>query len=267
MTAPRTALALTLLCATLVGCTAEKPAKPIGLDESVVLLAAAERAVLPTGPPTTVRFGFDTPDPASRVLPETAGAPTPPPLDLRPRVAKGGAVEFVPSPRGRAAYFPPRCPESAACPRAILEANDPLLLNPDGSPMRFGALLKMTAVDAGPGANVLQKGFSTGGGTQYKVQVDGAAGHPSCVISAGGRIHKLESTRAVTDGRWHGVACTVTDGHLLINVDGTVTRTTLPPGLRVHNDQPLRIGGKSVNPGNDQFAGEIEDVFVSIYPL
>jgi hypothetical protein len=38
----------------------------------------------------------------------------------------------------------------------------------------------------------------------------------------------------------------------------------LPAGLSIANDHPLTIGGKGRTPNNDQFAGEIDTVFVTI---
>lgn len=255
-----------LLGTLLVGCSAVEKERPWDPAEAVVAMTPEERDVLPWVRSTTVRFSFD--QPSARLYAEAAGPDIAPVagLGLQPRGEAGGMVRFVASPRGQAARFPARCRrETPSCPRAILEATDPQMLNPEGRPVRYGAVLRMTPADAGAGANVLQKGFSTGGGSQFKVQVDGVAGRPSCVLAFAGDIYKVESPVAVTDGRWHGVACTAIDGHLLINVDGVVRETSVPPGLRLHAEEPLRIGGKSVNVHNDQFAGEIDDVFVSIY--
>ncbi|GGK35090.1 hypothetical protein GCM10010124_29710 [Pilimelia terevasa] len=253
-----------LLCAALAACHADPPA-PVPLEERVAALTDAERALLPAGQPTTARFGLD--DPVS-LTPESAGAAADAVrrLVLRPKAEAGGEVRFVESPRGRAARFPARCPgDGPACPRAILEADDASQLNPDARPVRYGARLRMAPTDVADGANVLQKGFSTGPGAQYKVQVDGAQGRPSCVVAVDGKIHKLESPVAVVDANWHTVACTAADGHLLINVDGLVTEKTVPRDLLLRSDQPLRVGGKHAAAGNDQFAGEIDEVFVSIY--
>jgi hypothetical protein len=34
--------------------------------------------------------------------------------------------------------------------------------------------------------------------------------------------------------------------------------------LSIANAEPLRVGGKGPNKGNDQYAGEIDNVFLSI---
>jgi hypothetical protein len=50
-----------------------------------------------------------------------------------------------------------------------------------------------------------------------------------------------------------------------INVDGRAISRRVPAGLSISNGQPLRIGGKSVGPYNDQYAGQIDNVFVTVY--
>ncbi|OLB80196.1 MAG: hypothetical protein AUI14_07345 [Actinobacteria bacterium 13_2_20CM_2_71_6] len=51
---------------------------------------------------------------------------------------------------------------------------------------------------------------------------------------------------------------------LTISVDGVVpAQRVIPVDLAMRDDVPLRIGGKSVGPENDQFRGELDDVFLS----
>jgi len=38
----------------------------------------------------------------------------------------------------------------------------------------------------------------------------------------------------------------------------------VPPSLSIANAEPLRIGGKGANRGNDQFAGRIDNVYLAI---
>jgi hypothetical protein len=38
----------------------------------------------------------------------------------------------------------------------------------------------------------------------------------------------------------------------------------VPPELSIANPEPLRVGGKGPAKGNDQYAGEIDNVFVTI---
>ncbi|HYN97206.1 MAG TPA: LamG-like jellyroll fold domain-containing protein [Pilimelia sp.] len=222
-----------------------------GAREAEVLLASAS--------PRAVRYSFDA-GPGRSVL-DLGGQHA-----LRTVTALGGTVSFVRRGDGYAARFPARChaPDSQ-CARAILETTGADAFNSGTRPMRYGAAVLMTAADTAAGANVLQKGFSVGGGTQYKLQVDGRAGKPSCVLARGATIYRLVGPVGIADGRWHRVACTRAGGWLSINVDGVAVSRQVPAGLSIDNDQPLRIGGKNAAPGNDQYAGQIDDVFVSIY--
>lgn len=214
-------------------------------------------------PRTTVRYTFDSghDGTVAGVMVDTAGR-----YALRPVVAGGGAVSFARNASGYAVRFPSRCGRPPArCPRAILESarSDPF--NAGTRPIRFGAAVLMTPADTGPGANVLQKGFSTGGGTQFKLQVDGAAGRPSCVLANGRSIYRLIAPVRVADGRWHSVACTRAGARMAIDVDGVSVSRGVPVGLSIRNSAPLRVGGKGVGPANDQFAGRIDELFIALY--
>jgi hypothetical protein len=185
---------------------------------------------------------------------------------LRPVGAAGGVIGFARHGAGYAVRFPDRCRRAPAeCPRAILESSRADVFNAGSRPLRYGASLLMTPADTAAGANVLQKGFSVGGGTQYKLQVDGRAGRPSCVLSTGGTIYRVSGPGGVADGRWHSVVCTRVGARLSIAVDGRAVSRRVPAGLSISNNQPLRIGGKNVGPANDQFAGRLDNVFVTLY--
>ncbi|MDQ7910280.1 LamG-like jellyroll fold domain-containing protein [Phytohabitans sp. ZYX-F-186] len=175
-----------------------------------------------------------------------------------------GDLEYVRRGEGWAARFPPRCTEGD-CPRVILEGTPAPELNPGTRGVRFGASVLMTAADTGDGANVVQKGFSTGGVTQLKLQVDGRAGQPSCVVASKTTIYRAVARVNVADGRWHALACFRSGRWLAIEVDGTQrAAVTMPPSVSIVNSEPLRIGGKSVSVDNDQYAGQLDDVFLTI---
>jgi hypothetical protein len=229
----------------------------------------------PTGP-LSVRFAFDAGPEAAIV--DTTGA-----YALHEVAAAGGVTSLVPRDGGWALAFPPRCTEQArtpsppstptgpavpfggGCPRAILESDRRPELNPGARTVTFGAALLMSPVDTAPGANVVQKGFSTGATTQYKLQVDGAAGQPSCVVASATHIYRVTAPVGVADGRWHAVECRRVGGELSITVDGqSLGKVAVPPDLSIVNGEPIRIGGKGVGADNDQFAGLIDDVYVSI---
>ncbi|GAB7041409.1 hypothetical protein JCM9533A_52590 [Catenuloplanes niger JCM 9533] len=209
--------------------------------------------------PVTVRYTFD--GGAGRQFLDVTGR-----YGMRARTAAGGALRLTRHGGGWAATFPARCtalPQN--CPRAILEGGDPVTLNPGTRRLRYGASVLMRPTDTADGANVVQKGFSVGGGTQYKLQVDGLDGRPSCVVASPARIYRVVAPVRVADGRWHAVGCVRNGGALSINVDGVARGTTkLPARLSIANTEPLRIGGKSVTANNDQYAGQVDDVYVTI---
>jgi hypothetical protein len=123
----------------------------------------------------------------------------------------------------------------------------------------------MTSSDLSDGANVLQKGYSVGRVSQFKLQVDHRQGHPSCVIASRSDIYRAESTVDVADGTWHNLACSRTPNALIIIVDGVERASVrVPPSLSIANAEPLRVGGKGARRGNDQYAGQIDNVFLTI---
>lgn len=188
---------------------------------------------------------------------------------LRPLGQNGGALTLVPEGLGLAVDFPPRCTliRDRDCPRAILEGLRDDALNPGSRPVQYGASVLMTRADLADGANVMQKGYSVGGVSQFKLQVDHVLGHPSCVITGQrAHIYRAEPQMDVADGMWHDLSCTRTQNRLILAVDG-VDRASVavPPTLSIANAEPLRVGGKGPNKGNDQFAGEIDNVFLTIY--
>jgi hypothetical protein len=96
--------------------------------------------------------------------------------------------------------------------------------------------------------------------------VDHREGHPSCVITGNrSRIYRAEPHLDVADGTWHDLTCIRGATRLTTMVDGLERAwVTLPAGLSIANAEPLRVGGKGPGNGNDQFAGEIDNVFLTI---
>ena len=212
--------------------------------------------------PITVRYTFD--GGAHNPITDVAGG-----HELRPLSENGGALRLVPQGLGLAVAYPTRCrlAREIDCPRAILEGYRDDSLNPGTRPIQYGASVLMTHGDLADGANVLQKGFSVGGVSQFKLQVDHVLGHPSCVITGQrAHIYRAEPQMDVADGVWHDLSCTRTQNRLILAVDG-VDRASVavPPTLSIANAEPLRVGGKGPNTGNDQFAGEIDNVFLTIH--
>ena len=234
--------------AELVAPAVSVPAAPGSAAPGLALPPADENG----GPsaPVVVRYGF-----------EGEGH-----LPLRVQAAAGGAVRTESHGGGLAVRFPPRCPQygDPTCPRVILETS--FAANPGTAPLRFGAAVRLAANETSDGENVLQKGFSHGH-SQFKLQIDGAGGQPSCVLvgTTSARIHAVTAGISVATGQWHTVECARAGASLTVIVDGAVAgRVDVPVELSIVNADPLRVGGKGISANNDQFHGALDDVFVSI---
>jgi hypothetical protein len=181
---------------------------------------------------------------------------------LRTVTRNGGTPEMVTHGSGQALRFPAKC-TGPACPRLVLQAEATPDLNPGTRPIRYGAGVRLSPAETSSGENILQKGYSTGGG-QYKLQVDGISGKPSCgfgddtVVLARSRV-------SVADGNWHSLECRRTGPTLSILVDDVLqTSVPVPATLGVDTTSPLTVGGKGAGASNDQFHGTLDDVWVRI---
>jgi hypothetical protein len=176
----------------------------------------------------------------------------------------GGAVTGVPHDAGQALEFPAICTGSA-CPKVVLQTASSADLNPGAAPFRYGATVLLRPDQTSAGENVVQKGYSATGG-QYKLQIDGMPGRPSCALVGTGRsrIHLAQSAVTVADGTWHTLECRRDAATLTILVDGVVRGSTpVPAHVSVSNEAPLSIGGKGAYRDNDQFQGTLDDVWYS----
>jgi hypothetical protein len=224
----------------------------------------AAAIVMPAGPPgTIVRYDFE--QSSEGIFHDAAGQ-----LPLHLDSVNGGAIGAVTHGAGHAVQYPAPCRHYGApqCPRAVLTSADADVLNPGAKPIRYGATVLIAADATSEGQNVLQKGYSTTGVSQFKLQIDGEAGQPSCVFVGLGasRIYVALSTVSVADGNWHRVACIRSGDAVAVQVDSVVTGyVSIPASLSVSNDAPLRLGGNGSGPNNDQYNGALDDVYVEIY--
>ncbi|WP_433300317.1 LamG-like jellyroll fold domain-containing protein [Actinoplanes sp. CA-030573] len=211
----------------------------------------------PAGLDFTVRYTFD----GDRPLADVTGHGH----DLSPVSRHGGSFATVAHDSGGALTFPAPC-HTEPCPRIALRAVPADDLNPGARPIRYGASVRLDPDETTKGENVLQKGYSARG-SQYKLQIDGTAGRPSCVLVGDDRpkIHVALSSVSVADGRWHTLECRRAGADLAILVDGARRGgATIPARLSVRNQIPLSVGGKGSFADNDQFQGTLDDVWVSI---
>lgn len=210
--------------------------------------------------PVTVRYGFD--QGVGDSVHSLEGR-----LSLRARVAAGGSLATTPHGTGLAVRFPKLCATYGAqsCQRAILQSGPAGFLNPGSAPFRYGASVLMAPSETSKGANVVQKGFSVRD-AQFKLQVDGYEGRPSCVLVGAGSpiIYIALSSTTVANSQWHEIECTRGNATLTISIDGkSYGQVGIPSSLSIANQDPLCIGGKGTSANNDQFAGAIDDVFVT----
>lgn len=204
------------------------------------------------------RYGFDG-NRAAAVSDESGHGHT-----LRLITGNGGHVSMVRHGDGHALRFPAKCAKKK-CPHAALQSPSAARLNPGTRPISYGAKVLLSRSQTSRGQNVVQKGYSATS-SQYKLQVDGAAGRASCVlVGARPGIKLVTSSVSVADGTWHAVECRRTADTLTVLVDGAVRGTLgIDPKLAVANDRPLSIGGKGAYYDNDQFQGTLDDVWVRI---
>ena len=184
---------------------------------------------------------------------------------LRVVSGHGGAVRQVTRGTGTALLFPPRCLQKV-CPHVALQTPSAADLNPGSRNISYGADVYLSPTQTSKGQNVVQKGYSTRG-SQWKLQIDGAGGRPSCVL-VGDRmphIRMVTSPVTVADARWHEVRCARIGGTLSVWVDDVLRgRIRVPARLSVTNNRPLSIGGKGAYVDNDQFNGALDNVWVQI---
>src|SRR4051794_20479678 len=165
----------------------------------VLLSVTGPSAHAAVTPKYLVHYTFDEPAP----LADVSGHGH----DLTPVSRHGGTYFTVRHGNGSALVFPPPC-HLDPCPKIALRTWPAQDLNPGTRPIRFGATVRLDSDETTKGENVLQKGYSASG-SQWKLQIDGAQGRPSCVFVDDRRraIHLALSSLGVADGRWHTLEC------------------------------------------------------------
>ncbi len=169
---------------------------------------------------------------------------------------------------GAAVSFPAACPNSdPTCPRVMITSPDASDLNPGGANFRFGLRVRLTLDDLtfDHGSNLMQKGGSDT--AQWKLQLDDpASGRPSCVLRPDGNLSarvRVTASVGVADGSWHEVACQREGDVLRILVDDRPAGSkALPATFSVTpRCQPLVIGGNGTALRNDQYHGDLDEVY------
>jgi concanavalin A-like lectin/glucanase superfamily protein len=177
----------------------------------------------------------------------------------------GGWVRPVVHGPGTALAFPSRC-TVGVCPHVALQSPSSADLNPGTRDIAYGADVLLPPGQTSKGQNVVQKGYSTTS-SQWKLQIDGIDGRPSCVLVDDRKptIRIVTSAVSVADGRWHAVQCRRSGRALVVYVDNVARGgVTVPAKLSVTNSRPLSIGAKGAYDDNDQFNGALDNVWVQI---
>jgi hypothetical protein len=173
-------------------------------------------------------------------------------------VVDGGKIAAKPGVVRRGAQFPDRG-------RAIIQIADRKALDPLRRSFIFGASVRVGPDRAVNGSNVVQKGYYNQAGGQWKLQL-APGGVPVCVIRGdAGRI-KAVARRAVANGKWHRVSCARTPTGVAVWIDGKRAGSVAGVTGRIGNDGPVKIGAKKVNPGNKQFRGRVDNVYLRLLP-
>jgi hypothetical protein len=230
---------------------ASRPA-PVPIRPVLPALATGTAAMI-------ARYNFDRPPPATTADDSGHGH------TLHTVAASGGFVRRVVHGRGAAIAFPPEC-VAWICPHVALRSPSSADLNPGTRDIAFGADVLLPPGQTSTGENIVQKGYSLTS-SQWKLQVDGAAGRPSCVLvdDRWPTIRIAYSSISIADGRWHALQCRRAGTTLAIFVDGVARgRIGVPSKLSVTNRRPLSIGGKGAFADNDQFDGALDNVWVQI---
>jgi hypothetical protein len=228
------------------------------LAAGALLAVAHPQPALAATPVMVARYDFD--GRSSAMVDDTGRGHT-----MRLIVSRGGSVRPVVHGSGQGLQFPLRC-TGRKCPTAVLQSPHSADLNPGTRPLAFGATVRLARSQTSGGQNVVQKGYSATS-SQFKLQIDGREGHPSCVVVDVRKrgIKQVRSTITVADGKWHTVQCRRIGAAFRILVDGVVRGLTrIPAGLSVANRHPLSIGGKGAYRDNDQFRGAVDDVYLRI---
>ncbi|MGX6606659.1 LamG-like jellyroll fold domain-containing protein [Micromonosporaceae bacterium Da 78-11] len=212
-----------------------------------------------TAPPVIIaRYGFN--GRSSSIIDESGNGHT-----LSLISGHGGGVRPVVHGQGTALAFPDKCVEPV-CPHAALQSPSSADLNPGTRDIAFGADVLLMPGQTSKGQNIVQKGYSKTS-SQWKLQIDGIGGRPSCVLVDDKRptIRIVTSPVTVADGRWHAVQCRRAANTLIVYVDGIPRAGVRVPGhLSVSNSRPLSIGAKGAYDDNDQFNGALDNVWVQI---
>ncbi len=140
----------------------------------------------------------------------------------RDRERRRGRVGRRAHPVGAARWrSPPSATRPTGCPRAMVEVQPSPSLDPGEAPFDLRRQRVAGARPDDEGSNIVQKGRFGSTGGQWKLQVDGEDGEPSCVVRSGRDVVSpcAPASRSPT-ASWHRVVCRRDAEGVSIDVDG-----------------------------------------------
>ena len=137
-------------------------------------------------------------------------------------------------------------------------------LNPGTSDITFGAWVNFTTLPPEETWDVVRKGISGDGGGYYKLELftgNGGARARCYFRDESGTSKSVVKGSGLSDGDWHQLGCTKTDGKVTATVDGASSSNDVRLG-RIANSSDITIGGKPT--GGDAFLGRIDQVRIDV---
>jgi len=137
-------------------------------------------------------------------------------------------------------------------------------LNPGTGDITFGAWVNFTTLPPEETWDVVRKGISGDDGGYYKLELftgNGGARARCYFRDEDGTSKSVVKGSGLSDGSWHGLSCTKSDGKITITVDGSSSSNDVHLG-RIANSSEITIGGKPT--GTDNFRGRIDQVRIDV---
>jgi hypothetical protein len=115
--------------------------------------------------------------------------------------------------------------------------------------------------------DVVRKGLASRRAGDYKMEIkrakDSAVGKLHCLFKGtNGRVNKV-ARPDIVDGSWHTLECVKTSNSVVAVVDGRTYTATGSTGS-ISNAREVLVGGKTTDPFDDMFEGEMDFVSIDI---
>jgi Concanavalin A-like lectin/glucanases superfamily len=151
--------------------------------------------------------------------------------------------------------------------RALVAVPDNSSLDPGSSPITITLHANFT-VPPPTDYDLIRKGLSTTTGGDYKMEIVRGNGTPRvlCLFrGSSGKVSKRSNAKTplLTDGRWHTLQCSKTDGAVEVLVDGSSYGRNTGSAGSIASSADLLIGAKTTS-GGDQYQGLMDEVEIDI---